>query len=216
MLCGLIASEWNVFLFFLGLGISAATADRAGVFRAAAAMATRWAAGNQRRLVVGFYVLAVVVTAVLSNDATALLLTPVVFAIAVRAGVDPRPYAFACALVANAASFVLPVSNPSNVLLLSRAPLALPEFLQHLLPASVLALIVTLKGLLLVFRNELSAPFDDALAGDLIDRRATIVASGVGGSGVLYMLGAAAGWPLGVVALVGAIVLVGLYSATGS
>src|SRR5690242_6705701 len=212
-----IASEWNIFAFFLGLGISSATADRAGVFRAAAGMVTRWAAGDQRRLLVGVYVLGVLVTAVLSNDATALLLTPVVFAIATRVGVDPRPYAFACALVANAASFVLPVSNPSNLLLLSRAPLTLRVFLQELLPATVLALAVTLGGLLVVFRSELSVPFDHPiLEKDPTDRRTIVVAWGVGGLGLLYVLGAALGWPLGAVALAAAIALVGLYAASGA
>ncbi len=92
-----LGSAWNVFLFFLGLGISAATADQAGVFELAAALAARWAGGSQRRLLIGLYLVGIVVTAILSNDATALLLTPVVFAIASRTGVDPRPYAFACA-----------------------------------------------------------------------------------------------------------------------
>src|SRR5256885_13301300 len=43
------------------------------------------------------------------------------------------PYAFACALVANAASFLLPVSNPANLLVLSSAPLPLGAFLVRLL-----------------------------------------------------------------------------------
>lgn len=65
--------------------------------------------------------LRVLITTVVSNDATALLLTPLAFAVAARLGLDPRRYAFACALVANAASFLLPVSNPANVLVLARA-----------------------------------------------------------------------------------------------
>src|SRR5258708_5353266 len=91
------------------LGLSAASADRAGVFRAAAEATERLSRGSQKRLLVSLYTAGVVVTAVLSNDATALLLTPVAFAVARRLRLNPRPYAFACALVANAASFLLPV-----------------------------------------------------------------------------------------------------------
>jgi arsenical pump membrane protein len=52
---GQLAASWNVFLFFLGLGLSAATADRAGVFRAAAEAAARLGHGSQRRLLISLY-----------------------------------------------------------------------------------------------------------------------------------------------------------------
>jgi arsenical pump membrane protein len=130
-----LAASWNVFLFFLGLGLSAAQADRAGVFRAVGDTAARRSRGSQRRLLITVYAAGVVVTAVLSNDATALLLTPVAFAVATRLGLNPRPYAFACALVANAASFLLPVSNPANLLVLSQAPLSLAAFFSTPPPA---------------------------------------------------------------------------------
>src|SRR5207237_77163 len=146
-------------------GVAAATADHAGLFRAAADFATGLAHGRQWRLLVGIYAIGIVVTAVLSNDATALLLTPIAFAIATRAGVDARPYAFACALVANAASFLLPVSNPSNLLLLAQAPLGLGSFVRHLLLPSILALLVTLVGVLWLFRGQLATPFEPATTG---------------------------------------------------
>ena len=79
-----LATSWNVFLFFLGLGLSAATADRAGVFRAAAEAAAHLGRGSQRRLLISLYAAGVLITAVLSNDARALLLTPVAFAVATR------------------------------------------------------------------------------------------------------------------------------------
>ena len=69
------------------------------------------------KLVFGYsarmYVVGTAVTVFLSNDATAVVLTPAVYA-ATRAGrVEPLPYLFVCAFIANAASFVLPISNPS-------------------------------------------------------------------------------------------------------
>ena len=55
-------------------------------------------------------------TVFLSNDATAVVLTPAVFAATQAAKIDkPLPYLFICAFVANAASFVLPISNPANL-----------------------------------------------------------------------------------------------------
>lgn len=204
-----LAASWNVFLFFLGLGLSAATADRAGVFRAAAEGAARLGRGSQKRLLISIYAAGVLITAVLSNDATALLLTPVAFAVATRLGLNPRPYAFACALVANAASFLLPVSNPANLLVLSRAPLPLEAFLARLLLPCLLAIVLTLAGLLVVFRAELAAPFALSSAGpQRLDRRTAVGLAGAGGLAVLYVFASAVNWPLGIVALGGALLLV--------
>jgi arsenical pump membrane protein len=211
-----LAGAWNVFLFFLGLGLSAAVADRAGLFQAAASLAARAAAGSQRRLLVGVVAAGALITAVLSNDATALLLTPVTFAVATRLGLDPRPYAFACALVANAASFTLLVSNPSNLLILSRAPVPLGPFLHYLLLPSALAIAATLAGLLVRFRRELDpfpVPADSQTRG--MDRRVATALAGVGGLAGAYLVGSTVGWPLGVVAVGGALTLVALDAWAG-
>src|SRR5712691_5572266 len=208
---GQLAGSSNAFLFFLGLRLSAATADRAGVFRAAAEAAARLGHASQRRLLIGLYVAGALVTAVLSNDATALLLTPVAFAVATRLGLDPRPYAFACALVANAASFLLPVSNPANLLVLSSAPLPLGAFLVRLLLPSVLSIVFTLAGLLVIFRTELAMPFA-VPSGNLqrLARRTALVLVGTGALAILYLIASALNWPLGIVAVAGALLLVTL------
>ena len=206
---GQLAAAWNVFLFFLGLGLSAAAADRAGVFRTAAEAAARLGRGSQTRLLISLYVAGTLVTAVLSNDATALLLTPVAFAVATRLGLNPRPYAFACALVANAASFLLPVSNPANLLVLSRAPLSLGAFLARLLLPGVLAIGLTLVGLLVVFRAELAAPFAlPSASPPRLEPRTAVALGGVGALTVLYFVASALNWPLGLVAVSGALLLV--------
>jgi arsenical pump membrane protein len=70
--------EWNVYLFFLGLMVTTALAERAGVFTMLARAAAIWANGSSRRLYLMLFLIGALVTAFLSNDATALLLTPVV------------------------------------------------------------------------------------------------------------------------------------------
>jgi arsenical pump membrane protein len=72
----LLLNAWNVFGFFLGLMLIAAAADHAGVFDALAWQAARLAGGSPRRLLLNVFVVGVVLTAFLSNDATALVLTP--------------------------------------------------------------------------------------------------------------------------------------------
>ena len=67
------------------------------------------------------YGVGTLVTIFLSNDATAVVLTPAVYAAATRgASASPCPICFVCAFIANAASFVLPISNPANLVHLRR------------------------------------------------------------------------------------------------
>lgn len=107
----------DVYLFLVGMMLLSEVARREGLFDTVAALAVNRAGGRPRRLFLLVYLVGVVVTALLSNDAAAVVLTPAVFAAAKKAKVRPLPYLFICAFIANAASFVLPISNPANIVL---------------------------------------------------------------------------------------------------
>ncbi len=90
-------------------------------------MATR-SLGRPTRLLGWVFALSALVTAVLSLDATVVLLTPVVFATASSSGVRPRPFVYACGHVANAGSLLLPVSNLTNLLALQASGISFARF----------------------------------------------------------------------------------------
>ena len=77
--------------------------------------------GSAKRLFLIVYIVGTIVTVLLSNDATAVVLTPAVYAATRAAKVEPLPYLFICAFIANAASFVLPISNPANLVVFGTA-----------------------------------------------------------------------------------------------
>lgn len=133
----------DVYAFLVGMMLLSETARREGLFDAAAALAVNLARGSPRRLFALIYVVGVVVTVFLSNDATAVVLTPAVFAAARKAGAEPLPHLFVCALVANAASFVLPISNPANLVLYDGHLPPLGEWLARFGAPSVLAIAAT-------------------------------------------------------------------------
>ena len=99
-----------------------------GLFAAAGALMARVARGRRQRLLVAVFVAASLVTAVLSLDATVVLLTPVVFATAARSGVRPKPHVYACTHLANSASLLLPVSNLTNLLAFTASGLSFSRF----------------------------------------------------------------------------------------
>jgi len=109
------AQGMDVYLFLVGMMLLSELARTEGLFDWLAAVATRAARGSAHRLFVLIYLVGTLVTILLSNDATAVVLTPAVYAAARSARAEPLPLLFVCAFVANAASFVLPISNPANL-----------------------------------------------------------------------------------------------------
>ncbi|MDA8320764.1 MAG: ArsB/NhaD family transporter [Actinomycetota bacterium] len=114
--------------FLAAVLVLAQLCDDEGLFRACGAWMARTAAGRPRRLLAAVFVLASVITAVLSLDAAVVLLTPVVFATAAQLGARPRPHVYACTHLANTASVLLPVSNLTNLLAFAVSGLSFTRF----------------------------------------------------------------------------------------
>src|SRR6516164_2956612 len=113
-----IGKGGDVYLFLFGMMPLAEIAREEGLFDWLAAVATSHAGGSPRRLFLLTYGVGTVVTIFLSNDATAVVLTPAVAAAVKAANAkEPLPYLLICAFIANAASFVLPISNPANLVI---------------------------------------------------------------------------------------------------
>src|SRR6185437_15730538 len=115
--------------FLAAVLVLAQLCDDEGLFRAAGAAMARSANGdNTRALLAKVFVIGAATTAVLSLDATVVLLTPVVLATTRALWVPPRPHAYATAHLANTASLLLPVSNLTNLLAFGAAGLSFVHF----------------------------------------------------------------------------------------
>jgi arsenical pump membrane protein len=139
-----IGKGGDVYLFLFGMMVLAEIARAEGLFDWLAAVATSHAGGSPRRLFFLIYCVGAVVTIFLSNDATAVVLTPAVAA-AVKAAKakDPLPYLLICAFIANAASFVLPISNPANLVIYGSRMPPLAQWLPAYLLPSIVAIVAT-------------------------------------------------------------------------
>jgi arsenical pump membrane protein len=146
----------DVYLFLAGMMLLAELARREGVFDWVASHAVRAARGSRKRLFALVYLAGIVVTTILSNDATAVVLTPAVAAAVRAAKAEPLPYLLACAFIANAASFVLPISNPANLVVFAGAMPALPQWLVAFAVPSLLSIVATFVMLALVSRRDLA------------------------------------------------------------
>ena len=128
-----------------------------GLFTAAGDVVARACGGRPVRLLGGVFAVAALTTAVLSLDATVVLLTPVVFATAARVGVRPRPHVYATAHLANSASLLLPVSNLTNLLAFTASGLSFTRFAVLMAPAWLLAVGIEYAVFRRFFRADLAA-----------------------------------------------------------
>ena len=153
-----IAKGFDVYLFLIGMMLLAELARKEGLFDWLAVAAINHAKGSPKRLFVLIYAVGLLVTVFLSNDATAVVLTPAVYAATRAAKVkNPLPYLLICAFIANAASFVLPISNPANLVIFGGGHMPpLGEWLRMFTLPSIVAIIATFVALYWTQRGSLS------------------------------------------------------------
>ena len=169
----------DVYLFLTGMMLVAEVARREGLFDFMAAWAVRLARGSPTQLFLWVYGIGVLVTVFMSNDATAIVLTPAVYAAAKKAGAKPLPYLLACAFVANAASFVLPISNPANLVIFGARMPALMAWISTFALASLTSIVVTFAVLRWLQRDALAGYIERDLAQPELSGTGRLAACGL-------------------------------------
>jgi arsenical pump membrane protein len=193
-----VAEGWDVYLFLTGMMLLSELARREGLFDWLAARAARHARGSAPRLFLLIYAVGTLVTIFLSNDATAVVLTPAVLAVTRAAKVEtPLPYLLICAFTANAASFVLPISNPANlVLYASNTPPLFAWLGRFGLPAAA-SILVTFIVLRLTQRNALRQEISSTVAQPELSAAGRAAAGGIVATGLALLAAAGSGIHLG-------------------
>jgi arsenical pump membrane protein len=191
------AKGTDVYLFLVGMMLLAEVARKEGLFDWLAAQAVKSAKGSARRLFLIVYLVGTAVTVLLSNDATAVVLTPAVYAATRAAKVEPLPYLFICAFIANAASFVLPISNPANLVVFGAQMPPLSEWLRYFALPSVVAIGATYGALRLTQRRALDATVADVDEMPPLAAGGKLAAAGIGLTAVVLLGASALGRDLG-------------------
>lgn len=200
-----VAHGWDVYLFLAGMMLLAEMGRRHGVFDWLAAHAARLADGSGHRLFLLVYLAGTVVTVLLSNDATAVVLTPAVYAVARAVDAPPLPYLFICAFVANAASFLLPVSNPANLVMFGERMPDLGQWLSLFLLPSLGAIAATGVALYILLRGELIVSIRRDVVAPRLDRAGRLTIGALAGTALLLAVASARGVALGPVTLAAAL-----------
>jgi len=195
----------DVYLFLTGMMLLAELARREGVFDWLASHAARAARGSRARLFALVYGVGILVTVFFSNDATAVVLTPAVYAAVKKAKTAARPYLLICAFIANAASFVLPISNPANLVVYGKQlPPLLPWLKVFFLP-SLASIFLTFLVLRWISRRELKGKAEDAVGARTLSSEGRRAAWGMVLFGTVLISASLLGMDLGLPTLASAL-----------
>jgi arsenical pump membrane protein len=187
----------NVYLFLAGMMLLSELARRQRLFDWLAAYAVAHSRGSPRRLFALVYAVGIPVTVLLSNDATAVVLTPAVYAATRHAGTRPLPYLLTCAFIANAASFVLPISNPANLVVFSDHLPSLGAWLREFTGASVVSILLTFLVLRWTQRSALTGRIALPAAPPVLTAGGRLAAAGIAATAAVLLTASALEWPLG-------------------
>ena len=196
-----------VVAFLCGILVVSALCAAEGVFAAVGAHVARVGRGRPRRMLALTFTAAAVTTAVLSLDATVVLLTPVVAAATAGTTSSPRPLVNACVRLANSASLLLPVSNLTNLLALPALPtVSFVGFATAMAPVWLAVIGVEYLGHRVFFARDLLVPVTAAPRAGKHAGPTVVPVVVVGlmlvGFAVLSPLGVEPAWVAGTAALV--------------
>jgi arsenical pump membrane protein len=192
-----VAKGTDVYLFLAGMMLLSELARREGVFDWLASLAVTAAKGSRARLFGLVYLVGVAVTVFLSNDATAVVLTPAVYAAVKKARAMALPYLLICAFIANAASFVLPISNPANLVVYGKNLPPLFPWLRIFLLPSLFSILVTYLALRWAVREQIKGGIEVPDEPATLSAEGRLAAWAIVGTGLILLIASGLGLDLG-------------------
>jgi arsenical pump membrane protein len=209
-----VAKGSDVYLFLIGMMLLSELAREQGVFDWVASVAVRGAKGSCSRLFLLVYGVGTLVTIFMSNDATAVVLTPAILTAVRKAKASPLPYLFVCALIANAASFVLPISNPANLVVFHTGMPPLVTWLADFGIPSLLSIVVTFFVMRFMFRYDLNKSIDCEVEDTKLSGNGKLVLAGLAMMIAVLLTASALKKDLGLPTCLAAIVIAAVVSIT--
>jgi arsenical pump membrane protein len=208
-----VAEGADVYLFLIGMMLLSELAREQGVFSWVSSVAVRGARGSCSRLFLMVYGVGALVTIFMSNDATAVVLTPAILTAVRKAKIKPLPYLFVCALIANAASFVLPISNPANLVVFHTGMPPLARWLASFGLPSVLSIVATFAVMRVFFREDLRERIEEEVEEEPLSANGKLVLGGMAVIIAVLLTASAMKKDLGLPTCLAALAITGIVSA---
>ena len=147
--------DWNVIFLLIGMMVIVGITKKTGVFQYIAIKCAKVVKGDPVKILLLFSIITAILSALLDNVTTILILTPVIILVSVELGVRPIPYIISSALASNIGGMATLIGDPPNIMIGSAAGLGFTDFVVNLGPLVLILLIVFCVVILFFFKKEL-------------------------------------------------------------
>ncbi|MBI5641326.1 MAG: ArsB/NhaD family transporter [Nitrospirae bacterium] len=147
--------DWNVIFLLISMMVIINLMRPTGVFEYIAVKSAKLGKGEPFRILVIFSLVTAVLSALLDNVTTVLLIVPVTILIADALEVDPLPYLISCAIASNIGGTATLIGDPPNIMIASKAQLDFMDFVYHLTPVVVVLMIIYIFVIKLIWGKKL-------------------------------------------------------------
>lgn len=147
--------DWNVIFLLISMMVIINLMRPTGVFEYIAIKSAKWGKGEPFRIMAIFALVTAILSALLDNVTTVLLIVPVTILIADALEVDPLPYLISCALASNIGGTATLIGDPPNIMIASKAQLNFMDFIYHLAPIVVVIMVFYIFAIKLIWGKKL-------------------------------------------------------------
>ncbi|SFQ95283.1 SLC13 family permease [Desulfoscipio geothermicus] len=151
------AIDFNTIGLLVGMMIIVGITRQTGVFEYLAIKAARQAKGEPVQILAALSLVTALLSALLDNVTTVLLIVPVTFAIASRLQISPIPFLISEIIASNIGGTATLIGDPPNIMIGSQTHLGFMDFVINLTPAIVVIYILTIFCLRIIYRRQMKA-----------------------------------------------------------
>ena len=166
--------DWNVIFLLFGMMIIVGVLRQTGIFEYTAIWAAKRAGGSAIRVMMLLVLITALASAMLDNVTTVLLIAPVTLLVCERLGTNPTPFLIAEVFASNIGGATTLVGDPPNIIIASRAGLSFNDFLVHMAPIAIMALVVLMAALPILFRGSFTVDPERAASVMSLNEREAI------------------------------------------
>ncbi|MDS1002181.1 ArsB/NhaD family transporter [Clostridium sporogenes] len=153
--------DFNTIGLLVGMMIIVNITKRTGVFEYIAIKAAKFSKGSPIKILILFSIITAVLSGVLDNVTTVLLIVPVTLVITKTLEIDPIPFLMCEIFASNIGGTATLIGDPPNLMIGSAAGLSFLDFVKNLAPVIVIILLVTLLGIRQLYKNSMKTSEED-------------------------------------------------------
>lgn len=147
--------DFNVIFLLAGMMVIVNITKRTGVFQWIAMKSVKVCKGSPIKILLLFCVLTAVLSALLDNVTTILLMAPVTLNVAKKLDISPIPLFISEILSSNIGGTATLIGDPPNIMIGSAAKLSFLDFLLNLTPVVAVIFAVSIGLMYFIFKDEL-------------------------------------------------------------